>query len=55
MICSIKTLVSGRRCEIICTFVGLYPWNTNVLDHEAAIAIVQEWLGHANISITKLG
>jgi integrase/recombinase XerD len=27
---------------------------TNVLDHEADIAKVQEWLGHANIATTRL-
>jgi len=26
---------------------------TNALDHEADIAKVQEWLGHANISTTR--
>jgi len=27
---------------------------TNVLSHEADIAKVQEWLGHANVSTTRL-
>ena len=27
---------------------------TNALDHEADIAKVQEWLGHANISTTRI-
>jgi site-specific recombinase XerD len=27
---------------------------TNALDHEADIAKVQEWLGHANIATTKI-
>jgi integrase len=27
---------------------------TNALSHEADIAKVQEWLGHANISTTRL-
>jgi len=27
---------------------------TNALSHEAAIAKVQEWLGHANVSTTRL-
>ena len=27
---------------------------TNALDHQADIAKVQEWLGHANISTTRL-
>ena len=27
---------------------------TNALDHSADIAEVQEWLGHANISTTRL-
>jgi integrase/recombinase XerD len=27
---------------------------TNALDHEADIAKVQEWLGHANISTTRV-
>jgi integrase len=27
---------------------------TNALDHLADIAIVQEWLGHANIAITRI-
>jgi site-specific recombinase XerD len=27
---------------------------TNVLDHQADIAKVQEWLGHANIATTRL-
>lgn len=28
---------------------------TNALSHEADIAKVQEWLGHANVSTTRLG
>jgi site-specific recombinase XerD len=27
---------------------------TNALDHEADIAKVQEWLGHANIATTRI-
>ena len=27
---------------------------TNALDHQADIAKVQEWLGHANISTTRI-
>ncbi len=27
---------------------------TNALEHEADIAFVQEWLGHANIATTRL-
>lgn len=27
---------------------------TNALEHQADIAKVQEWLGHANISTTRL-
>jgi integrase/recombinase XerD len=27
---------------------------TNALDHEADIATVQEWLGHANIATTRI-
>jgi hypothetical protein len=27
---------------------------TNVLDHDADIAKVQEWLGHANIATTRI-
>ena len=27
---------------------------TNALEHEADIAKVQQWLGHANISTTKI-
>jgi integrase/recombinase XerD len=27
---------------------------TNALDHEADIAKVQEWLGHANIAATRI-
>jgi integrase/recombinase XerD len=27
---------------------------TNALSHEGDIAKVQEWLGHANVSITRL-
>ena len=27
---------------------------TNALDHQADIAKVQEWLGHANIAITRI-
>ena len=27
---------------------------TNALDHQAGIATVQEWLGHANIATTRI-
>jgi len=27
---------------------------TNALDHQAGIAKVQEWLGHANIATTRI-
>jgi site-specific recombinase XerD len=40
--------------------LGLYkylrqnPEATNALDHQADIVKVQEWLGHANISTTRI-
>jgi site-specific recombinase XerD len=30
------------------------PAATNAFDHQADIAKVQEWLGHANITITRI-
>jgi integrase len=30
------------------------PAATNALDHQADIAKVQEWLGHANIATTRI-
>ena len=33
---------------------GLCVHATNALSHEADIAKVQEWLGHANVSTTRL-
>jgi site-specific recombinase XerD len=39
------------RIEHRSSFVLLRP---NVLDHDADIDKVQEWLGHANIATTKI-
>jgi integrase/recombinase XerD len=34
--------------------LGVSNAATNALDHQADIAKVQDWLGHANISTTRL-
>lgn len=43
---------------IFVSHAGERPWcataATNALEHEADIAKVQEWLGHANIAATRL-
>ena len=50
----------GDKCGItkevkgLCTHSMRATAATNALDHEADIAKVKEWLGHANISTTML-
>ena len=49
--------VSGVAAELGCALHPHIPRATaatNALEHEADIAKVQEWLGHANISTTRL-
>jgi integrase len=44
--------------QVLCEGFGAHSLRataaTNALDHEADIAKVQEWLGHANIATTRL-
>ena len=47
---------TGLRAEVtgLCVHAMRSTAATNALEHEADIAKVQEWLGHANISTTRL-
>lgn len=47
---------SGVSAEAIgtCVHFMLATAATNALSHEADVAKVQEWLGHANVSTTRL-
>jgi site-specific recombinase XerD len=47
-------LVSGLDASVISNHSMRATAATNALSHEADIAKVQEWLGHANVSTTKL-
>ena len=49
-------LSSGLADEVsgLCVHSTRATSATNALDHEADIAKVQEWLGHANVSTTRL-
>jgi site-specific recombinase XerD len=62
---STKSMTADAVYKIVCTYsnalgfkVGVHSLRataaTNALDHEADIAKVQEWLGHANIATTKI-
>jgi integrase len=48
--------LTGLETEVIgiCVHSMRATAATNALDHEADIARVQEWLGHANVSTTRL-
>ncbi len=46
---AINLEVNGR-----CVYSMRATAATNALSHEADIAKVQEWLGHANVSTTRL-
>ena len=54
--CVVKkyALLSGIDAVGFCVHSLRATAATNALDHEADIAKVQEWLGHANISTTRL-
>jgi integrase/recombinase XerD len=47
---------SGVNAEVIglCVHSTRATAATNALSHDADIAKVQEWLGHANVSMTRL-
>ncbi|MEZ4275243.1 MAG: site-specific integrase [Nitrospirales bacterium] len=49
-------LETGLNIEIngLCVHSMRATAATNALSHEADIAKVQEWLGHANVSTTRL-
>jgi site-specific recombinase XerD len=47
-------LIAGVDTAGFCTHSLRATAATNALDHQADIAKVQEWLGHANISTTRL-
>jgi site-specific recombinase XerD len=50
-----KSALIARRAVHHCASLQLRATAaTNALDHEADIAKVQEWLGHANISTTRI-
>ena len=55
-----NSVVMKYAKQIVLDVAGFGPHSvrataaTNALDHEADIAKVQEWLGHANISTTRL-
>jgi site-specific recombinase XerD len=48
----------GKKCGLVGERLGPHALRataaTNALDHEADIARVQEWLGHANIATTRI-
>jgi len=43
----------ARKSSWKCAHTLRATATTNALDHDAAIAKVQEWLGHANIATTR--
>jgi len=45
---------AGVKVEGLCLHALRATAATNALEHEADIAFVQEWLGHANIATTRL-
>ncbi len=45
---------AGVQLEGLCLHALRATAATNALDHDSDIARVQEWLGHANISTTRL-
>ena len=45
---------AGVHVDGLCLHALRATAATNALEHEADIAYVQEWLGHANISTTRL-
>ncbi|MGJ8697973.1 MAG: tyrosine-type recombinase/integrase [Verrucomicrobiaceae bacterium] len=47
-------MVAGLDASIVSNHAMRATAATNALSHEADIAKVQEWLGHANVSTTKL-
>jgi integrase len=49
-----NSYVIGLNIERVSTHSLRATAVTNALDHEADIAKVQEWLGHANIATTRL-
>ena len=51
---SLISAVSICSSEVACKNLPSATAATNALDHDADIAYVQEWLGHANISTTRL-
>jgi integrase len=54
--CDMEALVFVRpwRCLEIGAHALRATAATNALDHQADIAKVQEWLGHANIATTRI-
>ena len=50
--CTSNPKIHGKESKT--RYVLLHPAATNALDHQADIAKVQEWLGHANISTTRI-
>ena len=51
---SCATIPARWASKSALTRCGQLKLTTNALDHKAEIAKVQEWLGHANISTTRL-
>jgi site-specific recombinase XerD len=45
---------AGIQVDGLCLHALRATAATNALEHQADIAYVQEWLGHANISTTRL-
>lgn len=45
---------AGIEVEGFCTHALRATAATNVLDHEAELAKIQEWLGHASIATERL-